>query len=354
MSRGTSTIIDGNSLQRRRAGTATSRQQAGNKQERKERARLVPGVADMSVSDDIDNLFQRFGGNPDRYQEVARDDDAKHAAARWPLLSALDIAQPERVPGAGRPASTKSAAPAQDVKAATAAPAANATAAAMAAEDDDVTRDPVTSASPRLPLFARSHRHAMMPPPVDAARQAASRFSSPPRAAATSSDAQSASGRHAQAAAGMAAAVAPADPSTLRASTEPAAPAPDLRATSDATRETSREPDASFFANRKQTFARTPITSDTTDVRMPARAQEAEPRLQTPAQSPLQSPFQSQPQPHPASPAPRSILSGLFSAPPAQAPAPATQRDTRDLATMFARLAAAPRRDRQKPGGQRS
>ncbi|HEY4350573.1 MAG TPA: cellulose biosynthesis protein BcsP, partial [Paraburkholderia sp.] len=58
----------------------------------------------MSVSDDIGNLFQRFGGNPDRYQEVARDDEAKHAASRWPLLSALDIAHPEQVPGAGRPA----------------------------------------------------------------------------------------------------------------------------------------------------------------------------------------------------------------------------------------------------------
>ncbi|APR39497.1 cellulose biosynthesis protein BcsP [Paraburkholderia sp. SOS3] len=304
----------------------------------------------MSVSDDIGNLFQRFGGNPDRYQEVARDDDAKHAASRWPLLSALDIAQPERVPGAGRPAPAKSAVPAQDVKAATAVSAANATSTAMAAEEDDVTRDPVTSASPRLPLFARSHRHATMPPPVDAARQAASRFSSAPRAAATSGDAQSASDRHAQAAVGLTAAVAPADPSTLpasAASTAPAASASGSRAASDATREISREPDASLFANRKQTFARTPITRDATDVRMPARA-EAEPRLQTPAPSPLQS------QPHAASPAPRSILSGLFSTPPLQEPVPATQADTRDLATVFARLAAAPRRDNEKPGGQRS
>ena len=58
----------------------------------------------MSVADDVGNLFRRFGGDAGQYQEVARDDDAKHAALRWPLLNALDIAHPEPVPGAGRAA----------------------------------------------------------------------------------------------------------------------------------------------------------------------------------------------------------------------------------------------------------
>jgi hypothetical protein len=57
----------------------------------------------MVVSDDIGNLFQRFGGDADGYQEFARDDDAKHAASRWPLVAALDISHAEPVSGARRP-----------------------------------------------------------------------------------------------------------------------------------------------------------------------------------------------------------------------------------------------------------
>jgi hypothetical protein len=380
----------------------------------------------MSVSDDIGNLFQRFGGNPDRYQEVARDDDAKHAASRWPLLSALDIAQPEQVPGAGRPAPAMSAVPPQqqplsaalgmrsvgggvpgasvspaatqaadeakqtpDVESAAAAPTASASArAAASAEGDNVTHDSVTSASPRSPLFARGHRHAMMPPPVDVARQAASRFSPPPQAAAaTASEAQAAPAaprQHAQPAAGTLASVMPASAPTLRSSGAPiasalpgasaasarSAPAADPRAANDATRAPSRQPDAGFFANRKQTFAPAPIigapaagpsgraqaqTEAPLRTQIPAQS-TLPPQTQTQSQSPMrpQAQLQSAPQPAPQSPTQRSILSGLFAAPPAHEPEPSAQPAPRELTTVFARLAAGPRRDDDNRGGERS
>jgi hypothetical protein len=364
----------------------------------------------MSVSDDIGNLFQRFGGNPDRYQEVARDDDAKHAASRWPLLSAVDIAQPEQVPGAGRPAPAMSAvqalstAPAarpvgggvfgssvqpgateasdeaklaSNVRSAAAGPTAANTPAAASAEDGNVTLDPVTSALPRSPLFARGHRHAMMPPPVDAARQAASRFSPPPQAAAAASDAEATARQPAQPIASIAAVVAPASPATLRTSATAAATAAaatptvfaapaastvsaaDPRAANDATREAARQPHTGFFVNRKQTFAPAPITGATETVRASAQT-EAQRRTQTTAQPQPQpqsrpNPLpQSQPQPAPQASSQRSILSGLFAAQPAHEPAPSPQPGTRDLTTVFARLAGAARRDDKNPGGERS
>lgn len=387
--------------------------EAGNEQERKKQARQGLGVANMSVSDDIGNLFQRFGGNPDRYQEVARDDDAKHAASRWPLLSAVDIAQPEQVPGAGRPAPTMSAVqalstapatrtvgggvfgagvqpaateaateaadeakPVSNVRSTAAGLSAADTPAAASAEDGNVTLDPVTSALPRSPLFARGHRHAMMPPPVDAARQAASRFSPPPQAAAAASDAEATARQPAQPTAGIAAVVAPASPARLRTSATAAATAAatpsvfaappasttsaaDPRAANDATREAARQPHAGFFANRKQTFAPAPITGAIETVRAPAQT-EAQRRAQTTAQPQPQpqsrpNPLpQSQPQPAPQASAQRSILSGLFTAQPAHETEPSPQPATRDLATVFARLAGAARRDDKNPGGERS
>jgi hypothetical protein len=302
----------------------------------------------MSVSDDIGNLFQRFGGNPDRYQEVARDDDAKHAASRWPLLSALDIAQPEQVPGAGRPAPATSAKQAPDFKPAAEAPAANALA-ASSAEHDAVTGDPATSGSPRSPLFARSHRHAMMPPPVDAARQAASRFSPPPPQASIV-----ASGTEAAPAA-------------------PAASAVDAGSAKEATRAVSREPQPNLFANRKQTFAPAPILAAAAiertpmQIGQPAHAlaqsqQQTQPQVQPQTQPQPEPQPQRQPQPPtrpaPQSPAPRSILSSLFTAPPVLEPQPSPPPAARDLTTVFARLAAAPHRnDRsadKKPDGERA
>jgi hypothetical protein len=39
-------------------------------------------------------LFDHFGGNAGDYQEIGRENEAKTARTRWPLLATLDLAQP--------------------------------------------------------------------------------------------------------------------------------------------------------------------------------------------------------------------------------------------------------------------
>jgi hypothetical protein len=128
----------------------------------------------MSVSDDVGNLFRRFGGDAGQYQEVARDDDAKEAALRWPLLNALDIVHAQPVPDAGRAVSF--AAPALEP------------APALSPVPETAPQTPTASEAPgpaRAPLFARGHRHSSMPPPVAQVPAAASRFSVAPAAQQT-------------------------------------------------------------------------------------------------------------------------------------------------------------------------
>ncbi|WP_216183663.1 cellulose biosynthesis protein BcsP, partial [Verticiella alkaliphila] len=43
----------------------------------------------MSGANDIANLFARFGGKPEHYQEIARADQARDSESRWPLLSSV-------------------------------------------------------------------------------------------------------------------------------------------------------------------------------------------------------------------------------------------------------------------------
>ncbi|BAN25145.1 cellulose biosynthesis protein BcsP [Caballeronia insecticola] len=48
----------------------------------------------MNTSRDIEKLFDHFGGNAGDYQEIGRENEAKTARTRWPLLATLDFAQP--------------------------------------------------------------------------------------------------------------------------------------------------------------------------------------------------------------------------------------------------------------------
>ncbi|SAK53910.1 hypothetical protein AWB80_01929 [Caballeronia pedi] len=48
----------------------------------------------MNTSRDIEKLFDHFGGNAGEYQEIGRENEAKTARTRWPLLATLDFAQP--------------------------------------------------------------------------------------------------------------------------------------------------------------------------------------------------------------------------------------------------------------------
>lgn len=67
----------------------------------------------MSASEDIRNLFGKFDGQSQQYQEVTRDDQATESRARWPLLSSLALDETELVPDVSEtvrehPASTTS------------------------------------------------------------------------------------------------------------------------------------------------------------------------------------------------------------------------------------------------------
>lgn len=38
---------------------------------------------------DIQNLFQKFGGDPNNYQEIKREDDEEQAQLNWPIIAAM-------------------------------------------------------------------------------------------------------------------------------------------------------------------------------------------------------------------------------------------------------------------------
>jgi hypothetical protein len=123
----------------------------------------------MNTSRDIEKLFDHFGGNATDYQEIGRENEAKTARTRWPLLATLDFAQPAIPEIATR----------RDGHANT----------SRAHEQTGVARDDETSSQVGLtpinrgktPLFARPHRRAI--PPVDSTNgvdaHRASRFGSP-------------------------------------------------------------------------------------------------------------------------------------------------------------------------------
>jgi len=232
----------------------------------------------MSVSDDVGNLFRRFGGDAGQYQEVARDDDAKEAALRWPLLNALDIVHAQPVPDAARKASTASPAVSREQGAAVA-----------RAPQSQTTADASTDAPgpARAPLFARGHRHSSMPPPVAQAPAAASRFSAP-----------------------VAAAPDACDPA-------PVAPIPATAAQT-----------TPFFSAPSQTFAAAPINKPVPRTNPQARQQASQQANPQPDRT------------EPKSESILSTLFGGKAT--ASQPEPIASGPSRDLATLFARLSHQP------------
>ncbi|BDB26834.1 hypothetical protein Tamer19_19670 [Cupriavidus sp. TA19] len=70
----------------------------------------------MSQSDDLSKLFSRFGGHPETYREIVREDAAEEAQQRWPLLAALRVDRNTVVPpvqalGIGMPVAPAAAQP---------------------------------------------------------------------------------------------------------------------------------------------------------------------------------------------------------------------------------------------------
>ncbi|WP_120296915.1 cellulose biosynthesis protein BcsP [Paraburkholderia sp. BL23I1N1] len=122
----------------------------------------------MSSSSDIEKLFDHFGGDANAYQEIGRENEARSARTRWPLLVTLDLTQP------AIPAIVQRRAVAGEAVAQTVAPADD--------RQDTTPKDTASVTRAKAPLFTRSHRRDI-PPVVLAAQEAAprgaSRFGAP-------------------------------------------------------------------------------------------------------------------------------------------------------------------------------
>ncbi|MGI4860804.1 MAG: cellulose biosynthesis protein BcsP [Janthinobacterium lividum] len=59
----------------------------------------------MTTSEDVSNLFRKFGGTAEQYQELSREGQAEESKARWPLLASLRLAEHAAAPSVrdGRP-----------------------------------------------------------------------------------------------------------------------------------------------------------------------------------------------------------------------------------------------------------
>jgi hypothetical protein len=112
----------------------------------------------MSSSSDIEKLFDHFGGDANAYQEIGRENEARSARTRWPLLVTLDLTQPT-IPAIGQRREAK--------------PQSQAVEAPVAVDRQDTTpKDAASVTRARAPLFTRSHRRDI-PPVVVAAPAAA-------------------------------------------------------------------------------------------------------------------------------------------------------------------------------------
>jgi hypothetical protein len=110
----------------------------------------------MSSSSDIEKLFGHFGGDAGAYQEIGRENEARSARTRWPLLVTLDLTQPE-IPTIGPRRGAAAQTPADD--------------ASQQAGDrqDTPPKDAASVTRARAPLFTRPHRRDI--PPVAAVVQ---------------------------------------------------------------------------------------------------------------------------------------------------------------------------------------
>ncbi|MFM0079966.1 cellulose biosynthesis protein BcsP [Paraburkholderia sediminicola] len=129
----------------------------------------------MSSSSDIEKLFDHFGGDASAYQEIGRENEARSARTRWPLLVTLDLTQPA-IPAIGQRREVAHEASAQDV--------------APAVDRQDTTpKDAASVTRAKAPLFTRSHRRDIPPVVFAAAQPASPRGASRFGALATSDDA---------------------------------------------------------------------------------------------------------------------------------------------------------------------
>ena len=108
----------------------------------------------MSSSSDIEKLFDHFGGDATAYQEIGRENEARSARTRWPLLVTLDLTQPT-IPAIGQRREAK--------------PETLAGAPVAVDRQDTTPKDAASVTRAKAPLFTRSHRRDIPPVAVAAA-----------------------------------------------------------------------------------------------------------------------------------------------------------------------------------------
>ncbi|WP_144148719.1 cellulose biosynthesis protein BcsP [Paraburkholderia sp. BCC1884] len=101
----------------------------------------------MSSSSDIEKLFDHFGGDASAYQEIGRENEARSARTRWPLLVTLDLTQPA-IPAIGQRREARAPAPMSE---------------ALTERPDTTPKDAASVTRAKAPLFTRSHRRDIPP-----------------------------------------------------------------------------------------------------------------------------------------------------------------------------------------------
>lgn len=103
----------------------------------------------MSSSSDIEKLFDHFGGDANAYQEIGRENEARSARTRWPLLVTLDLTQP-MIPAIGQHRDARPRSPDSEPP--------------VAVDRQDTTpKDAASVTRAKAPLFTRSHRRDIPP-----------------------------------------------------------------------------------------------------------------------------------------------------------------------------------------------
>ncbi|HZZ09739.1 MAG TPA: cellulose biosynthesis protein BcsP [Paraburkholderia sp.] len=284
----------------------------------------------MSSSSDIEKLFDHFGGDASAYQEIGRENEARTARTRWPLLVTLDLTQPAIPPIGQRRATSSQAmsspAPQPDPD-----------------YPDTTPKDASSVTRAKSRLFTQPHRRDIPPVVVAAPRPSAptggaSRFGS----LEAMSDAATPTSAHVNAtpAAAVAAPPAPAAPAPV----SPAMPAPAAAASAPASASATFEPIAPVASISPAPGYRSPVASNLVSGQAPAQAQ-----VPAPAWMPTPAPVRAYgtPSAQPVQPAqPASILGKLFAqqphpqpaSQPAPAAATATASNEAPLQSVFDRL----------------
>ncbi|MBV8626345.1 MAG: hypothetical protein JO371_00520 [Paraburkholderia sp.] len=270
----------------------------------------------MTLSRDIETLFDHFGGNAQDYQEIGRENEARTARTRWPLLVTLDLSQPS-IPVVAQRRSGASASTASGT-----------------AGDNPSSETATPIPRGKVPLLSRPHRRDV--PPVDnvklppAIPAGALRFSSVPEPVAAGDVA--------------------ADVSSVAApQPAPAVPAVELKPA-----QATRQADAAAVVPR----APAPVTAPA-DALQPRSLGPTAPAgmPRTPSFAGAASPLTHTARATAPSPEAPSILGKLFRAPAAAAPQPAASNAAPvALPALFERLRnpAAPARPVPAPGAARA